>query len=155
MRFVPPATPVLKDMPTPARLALSLKRVRLSALTVKLAFSVRKEVHFRPSALVGIFRMLDLKNVRFAQQVISAQKQLRSLSRVPEAHTLIKDNQLVHHAQLASFVVKGPMFLSPVLKVLTLPPDSSNVKLALPATPVLRVLQFQRNVLGEPTLKKA
>jgi hypothetical protein len=155
LRFVPPATPVLKDMPTPARLALSLKMVRLSALTVKLAFSVHKGVHFRPSALVGIFRMPELNNVQYAQQVISAQKQLRSLPRVPEAHTLIKDNQLVHHAQPANFVLKGPMFLSPVLKVLTLPPDSSNVKLALPATPVLRVLQFQCNVLGEPTLKKA
>jgi len=155
LRFVPPATPVSKDMPTPARLALSLKMVRLSALTVKLAFSVCKEVHFRPSALVGIFRMLDLNDVKFAQQVISAQKQLRSLPRVPEVHTLNKDNQLVNHAQPASFVLKGPMFLSPVLKVLTLQLDSSNVKLALPATPVLRVLQFQRNVLGEPTLKKA
>jgi hypothetical protein len=142
-------------MPTPARLALSLKMVRLSALTVKLAFSVHKEVHFRPSALVGIFRMPELNNVQFAQQVISAQKQLRSLPRVPGAHTLIKDSQLVHHAQPANFVLKGPMFLSPVLKELTLPPDSSNVKLALPATPALKVLPFQRNVLGEPTLKKA
>ena len=111
-------------------------------------------MHSRRSALVGIFRMPELINVQFAQQVISAQKQLHYLPGVPKEHTLNKDNQLVQHAQQANFVLRGPMFLSPVLKVLTLPPVSLNVKLALPAIHAMKALLYQRNVLGEPTQRK-